>query len=108
MELETINKLYLELAQFATAKIPRQMELELDLGQAHHVLDIMRVPRTDESGSQLTLLGRMRKVQDLIGVSPEGSHPDEQLPRSSSWHRERLNWIAETKVLREYIERISK
>lgn len=35
-----------------------------------------------------------------IGFAPEGSHPDEQVPRAETWHRERLNWIAEVASLR--------
>jgi len=35
MELETINKLYLELSQIATAKTARELELEDLLTSAH-------------------------------------------------------------------------
>lgn len=35
MELETINKLYLELSQFATAKTKRELDLEELLRSAH-------------------------------------------------------------------------
>lgn len=35
MELEIINKLYLELSQFATAKTARELELEDLLRSAH-------------------------------------------------------------------------
>jgi hypothetical protein len=37
MELETINKLYLELAQVATAKTARELELEDVLRSAHAI-----------------------------------------------------------------------
>jgi hypothetical protein len=63
MQLETINKLYLELSQIATAKTARQLELEAEIGQAHHILDLMNVPRecddSDGGKSKLTLLGRI-------------------------------------------------
>ena len=39
MELETINKLYLELSQVATAKTARELELEDLLTSAHHIAD---------------------------------------------------------------------
>lgn len=35
MELETVNKLYLELSQFATARTPRELDLEDMLRSAH-------------------------------------------------------------------------
>lgn len=35
-----------------------------------------------------------------IGKPPEGSHPDEQVPRAATWHKERLNWIVEVEKLR--------
>lgn len=37
MELETINKLYLELSQIATAKTARELELEDLLRSAHSI-----------------------------------------------------------------------
>lgn len=37
MELETINKLYLELSQFATAKTARELALEDLLRSAHAI-----------------------------------------------------------------------
>jgi hypothetical protein len=41
--------------------------LEAEIGQAHHVLDLMKIRRTspdsDGGTSQLTLLGRMREIQ---------------------------------------------
>lgn len=37
MELETINKLFLELSQFATAKTARELELEDLLVSAHAI-----------------------------------------------------------------------
>jgi hypothetical protein len=37
MELETINKLYLELSQVATAKTAREIELENLLRSAHAI-----------------------------------------------------------------------
>lgn len=37
MELETINKLYLELSQVATAKTARELELEDLLRSAHAI-----------------------------------------------------------------------
>lgn len=39
MELETINKLYLELSQFATAKTARELELEELLRSAHAIAE---------------------------------------------------------------------
>jgi len=39
MELETINKLYLELSQIATAKTRRELELETLLAQAENASD---------------------------------------------------------------------
>lgn len=40
------------------------------------------------------------QLLDLIGYPPEGSHCDEWLPRSATWHDERANWIAEVEKLR--------
>lgn len=37
MELETVNKLYLELSQIATAKTARELELEDVLRSAHAI-----------------------------------------------------------------------
>ena len=37
MDLEIINKLYLELSQFATAKTKRELELEYLLRSAHAI-----------------------------------------------------------------------
>jgi len=39
MELETINKLYLELSQFATAKTKRELELEDVLTSARAIAE---------------------------------------------------------------------
>jgi hypothetical protein len=39
----------------------------------------------------------------LIGDAPDGSHPDEWLPRDKTWHAERLNWIREVEALRAMI-----
>lgn len=41
----------------------------------------------------------------LIGYPPEGSHPDEWMPRAETWHRERQNWQAEVERLRQEIAR---
>ena len=38
MELETVNKLYLELSQIATAKTSRELELEDLLVSAHAIV----------------------------------------------------------------------
>lgn len=45
-------------------------------------------------------------MQKLIGEPPEGSHPDEMLPRASTWHAERANWALELDQLRAYARRI--
>lgn len=42
------------------------------------------------------------KLLALIGEAPEGSHPDEWLPRDSTWHKERANWLREVERGREY------
>ena len=39
MELETVNKLYLELSQIATAKTARELELEDLLRSAHAIAE---------------------------------------------------------------------
>lgn len=39
MELETVNKLYLELSQVATAKTARELELEELLRSAHAIAE---------------------------------------------------------------------
>ena len=42
MELETINKLFLELSQFATAKTKRELELESIIKSAIRISDLWR------------------------------------------------------------------
>lgn len=44
--------------------IDERDELLTENRQAHHILDIIGIPRDDPDGSVLTLLGRMRKVQE--------------------------------------------
>jgi cytochrome c556 len=44
--------------------------------------------------------GAAKQLEDLIGQAPEGSHPDEQVPRAETWHAERVNWKAEVERLR--------
>ena len=62
------------------AACPRCAALEADLGQAHHVLDILGIPRkTNDDGSTLTLLGRMRAVQvELADLRLERQEKQEQ------------------------------
>lgn len=48
--------------------------------------------------------GQVQMLTDLIGTPPEGSHPDEQQPRDTTWHKERLNWINETEKLRRAVQ----
>ena len=38
-----------------------------------------------------------------IGKPPEGSHPDEQWPRSATWHEERRAWSIEAERLKAVI-----
>ncbi len=40
------------------------------------------------------------RLRALIGDAPEGSHPDEWLPRHATWHGERANWQGEVERLR--------
>lgn len=42
----------------------------------------------------------------LIGHPPEGASPDEWYPRAETWHKERLNWIAEVERLRRELDAI--
>lgn len=46
------------------------------------------------------------RLRALIGEPPEGSHPDEALPRSVTWHKERQNWISEVDQLRGHINKL--
>lgn len=58
------------------------------------------------AGLQEQLAAAQQAADDLatqIGTPPEGSHPDEALPRSGTWHQERANWLAETDQMRAYI-----
>jgi len=41
-------------------------------------------------------------LRKLIGDAPEGSHPDEWLPRHATWHGERANWQGEVERLRAH------
>ena len=55
---------------------------------------------------QEQLAGAQQVADELaaqIGTPPEGSHPDEALPRSTTWHQERANWLAETEQMRAHI-----
>lgn len=52
--------------------------------------------------------GEVKRLSDLIGKHPDGTHPDEWMPRAATWHRERLNWIEETERMRSCAERIRK
>ena len=45
-------------------------------------------------------------LRTLIGDPPEGSHPEEWLPRHATWHGERANWIGEVEHLRAHIKRL--
>lgn len=47
-------------------------------------------------------------LRALIGEPMEGTHPDEWMPRATTWHRERLNWIKEVCQLRTIVERLSR
>jgi hypothetical protein len=77
MELETINKLFLELSQIATATTARE----------------------------LLLKEQIRTLEDQIGYLPDGVHPDERKPRAETWLRERENWQAEVEALRKELDR---
>jgi hypothetical protein len=41
------------------------------------------------------------ELRELIGEPPEGSHPDEIMPRAETFHAERLNALQEIYVLRD-------
>ncbi len=61
------------------------------------------------AGLQEQLAAAQQVADELatqIGTPPEGSHPDEALPRSGTWHQERANWLAETDQLRAHIAKL--
>lgn len=41
-----------------------------------------------------------------IGEPPEGSHPAEAGPRAETWHRERANWVEQTRRQSAEIDRL--
>ena len=51
--------------------------------------------------------GEVKRLRDLIGEAPQGSHPDEWLPRDTTWHKERLNHLQEAESLRAHIRTLS-
>lgn len=51
-------------------------------------------------------MNELQRLRNLIGVPPEGSHPDEWNPRDATWHQERLNWISEVNGLRECVRQL--
>jgi hypothetical protein len=50
----------------------------------------------------------LRRLQNLIGRPPEGSHPDEMQPRDSTWHMERQNHLRSAETLRNYAENVTR
>ncbi len=65
MELETLNKLYLELSQVATAKTKRELELENVLVYIYQSIDFLRENFTVlvETG-QNNLENRLKELSD--------------------------------------------
>lgn len=51
---------------------------------------------------------KWRELEDKIGYLPDGTHPDEREPRSTTWLQERANWQKERDAIRAEFEKIKK
>lgn len=71
-----------------------------DEEEARPLLDILKDIVTDMQSDRAEVLA----LRAQIGKPPEGSHPDEQFPRSATWHEERLSWASEVEKLKTIIE----
>ena len=66
-------------------------------------LDGLQHPYIESRKRMAALETELDKLRAQIGTPPDGSHPDEQIPRAGTWHQERLNWISEIETARAYI-----
>lgn len=63
MELETVNKLYLELSQIATAKTSRELALEKVL---HAARDVVRWDWSENDEDCVDDIARLRHAVDAV------------------------------------------
>jgi hypothetical protein len=78
---------------------------------SNSIIDQLRIEVEDKQGwrrDALRLADRTQELERLIGQPPEGSHPDEWLPRAETWHQERANWADEVERLRAHIQRLER
>lgn len=68
MELETVNKLYLELSQVATAKTKRELELE-DLLRSAHAIAVRKGESTAWERFSLPVAPRLALVLSRRGTT---------------------------------------
>lgn len=89
----------------AVAAVERDREIQAML-RMEGVAALLEQATPAVSSLQEQLLAAQQVADELaaqIGTPPAGSHPDEALPRSATWHQERVNWLAETDQMRAYI-----
>ena len=94
----------------AVAAVERDREIQAML-RMEGVAALLDQATPAVSSLQEQLAGAQQVADELaaqIGTPPEGSHPDEALPRSATWHEERANWLAETEQMRAHIANVEQ